>query len=160
MNMKAHVVQLLETYPEREKQIALLHYEMRHTARISPEEMIGGMSLGHSDSMGGSSHGHISDKTMYIALNYQERMEQLNAESVNQISKRLLALEMEQDRIRYDVSRLDRREAEVIRNFYFEGCSWEETAKKVGVALRTVHKIKNRAFDQLAKWYAYMADLD
>lgn len=159
IDMKAKVIRLLETYADRARQIDLLHYEMQHSAQISPEEMIDGMSLGHGEGIGGSSKGHISDKTMYIALNYQERMERLNTESVNEISKRLLALEAEQDRIRFYVSRLDRREAEVIRSFYFEGLSWEETAKKVGVALRTVHKIKNRAFDRLAEWYAYMADL-
>jgi len=159
MDMRVEVIRLLETYSDRARQIDLLHYEMQHTARISPEEMIDGMSLSHGEGMGGSSRGHISDKTMYIALNYQERMERLNTENMNEISKRLLALEAEQDRIRFYVSRLDRREAEVIQSFYFEGHSWEETAKKVGVALRTVHKIKNCAFNQLAEWYSYMADL-
>ena len=44
-DMKAHVISLLETYLERERQISLLHYEMQHSARVSPEEMIDGMSL-------------------------------------------------------------------------------------------------------------------
>lgn len=160
IDMKTRVTQLLETYPERKRQIALLHYEMQHTARISPEEMIDGMSLGHSDSMGGSSHGHISNKTMYIALNYQERMERINKESINDIADRLLRLEREQDRIRYYVSLLQGREADVIRQFYFEGCSWEEIAKRTGVALRTIYKIKNRAIDHLAEWYAYTSSLN
>jgi len=160
IDMKARVTQLLETYAERERQIALLHYEMQHTARISPEEMINGMSLGHSDSMGGSGHGHISNKTMYIALNYQEQMERINKESINDIADKLLQLEGEQDRLRYYVSLLQRREADVIRQFYFEGYSWEETAKKTGVALRTAHKIRNRAIDRLAEWYTYTSSLN
>ena len=64
-DMKERIVSLLEGYSKRERQIALLHYEMQHTARILPEEMIDTMSLGHSDGMGGSSKGHISNKTMY-----------------------------------------------------------------------------------------------
>lgn len=158
-DMKKKVTQLLETYSDRERQIALLHYEMQHSARISPEEMIDGMSLGHGDGMGGSSTGHISNKTMYIALNYQERMDRLNAEVVSEIAQRLLELEAEQDRIRYYVSLLDKREAEVIRSFYIDGCAWEEIAREIGVALRTVHKIKNRGIDHLTELYAYKAGL-
>lgn len=159
-DMKAHVLHLLETYPKRKRQISLLHYEMQHGARISPEEMINGMSLGHGDSMGGIGKGHVSDKTLYIALNYQERMERMNTEAANEIAQRLLELEAEQDRIRYYISLLETREAEVLRSFYIESISWDEIALKIGVALRTVHKIKNRAVAHLTELYAYTADLN
>ena len=154
-DMKAHVVSLLETYLERERQISLLHYEMRHSARVSAEEMIDGMSLGHGDSLGSSGKSHISNKTMYIALNYQERVNHMNAEAANEIAQRLIELEAEQDRIRYYVSLLEKRESDVIRSFYIEGISWDEIAQKIDVALRTVHKIKNRAINHLVELYAY-----
>lgn len=119
------------------------------------------MSLGHGDSLiGNSSKNHISNKTMYIALNYQEKMEQMNAEAANNIAQRLLELEAEQDRIRYYVSLLAKRETEIIRLFYFEGFSWEETAEKVGVALRSVYKIKNKAIDHLVDLYTYAIGLN
>lgn len=157
--MKAHVIGLLETYLERERQISLLHYEMQHSARVSPKEMIDGMSLGHGTNMGSSGNSHISNKTMYIALNYQERVNHMNAEAANEIAQRLLYLEAEQDRIRYYISLLEKRESEVIRSFYIEGITWDEIAQKIGVALRTVHKIKNRAIDHLVELYTYAADL-
>lgn len=160
IDMKAHVVDLLERYSERERQIALLHYEMQHTARVSPEEVIDMMSLGHGDGLGGSGKGHISDKTMYIALNYHEKMDRLNAEAANEIAQRLLELEGEQDRLRYYVSLLEKREMEALRLFYFEGRSWEETAKELGVVLRSVYKIKSKAIDHLADLYAYKTGLD
>ena len=122
--------------------------------------MIDGMSLGHGDGMGGSSKVHISNKTMYIALNYQEKMDRMNAEAANEIAKRLLELEAEQDRLRYYVSLLEKREAQVLRRTYFEGCSWEAAAKELRVALRTVHKIKNRAVAHLADLYAYTDGLN
>lgn len=122
VDMKEQVVKLLEGYTERERQIALLHYEMQHTASISPEEVIGSMSLGHSDDIGGgSSRGHISNKTAYIALNYQERIDHLKTESLTEIAECLMELEAVQDRLRYYVTLLEKREAEVIRLFYFEG---------------------------------------
>lgn len=159
-DMKKQVTKLLETYPDRERQIALLHYEMQHSTRISPEEVIDSMALGHGDGVGGSGKGRISNKTMYIALNYQDRMDRMNAEAANEIAQRLLELEEEQDRLRHYVSLLEKREADVIRSFYIEGISWEEIAQKIGVALRTVHKIKNRAIDHLAEMYAYKAGLN
>lgn len=55
------------------------------------------MSLGHGDGMGRSGKGHISDKTMYIALNYQERVDRINTEAENDIAQRLLELEAVQD---------------------------------------------------------------
>lgn len=160
IDMKAHVVNILEGYSKRERQIALLHYEMQHTAHVLPDEVIDMMSLGHSDGTGSSGKGHISDKTMYIALNYQEKMDRMNAEAVNEIAKRLLELEAEQDRLRYYVSLLEEREAQVLRRTYFEGRSWEAAARELKVALRTVHKIKNRAIGHLADLYAYTDGLN
>lgn len=159
-DMKTHVVNLLEGYAERERQIALLQYEMLHTARVSPEEVIDSMSLGQGDNIGGgSSRGHISNKTMYIALNYQERMDHLNIESMDEIAEHLLELKAEQDRIRHYVTLLEKREAEVIRLHYFDGYSMETIAKKVHVAERTAYKIKTRAIDHLAELYTFASDL-
>ncbi len=157
-DMKAKVINLLESYAMRERQIALLHYEMQHPPCISPEEMVAEMSFGHNDGLGGNK-GRVSDKTMYIALNYRERMDRMNAEAMSEVAQRLLGLETEQDRIRYYVSLLEKRESKVIRSFYMEGCSWEEIAQEIGVALRTVHKIKNRGIEQLAELYAYKSNL-
>ena len=159
-DMKKQVTKLLETYPDRERQIALLHYEMQHSAHVSPEEVIDGMALGHGDSMGGSGKGRISNKTLYIALNYQERTDRMNAEAANEIAQHLLELEVEQDRLRYYVSLLEKREAEALQLFYFEGRSWEETAKELGVVLRSVYKIKSKAIGHLADLYAYKAGLN
>ena len=158
--MKNHVTKLLETYPDRERQISLLHYEMQHSACVSPEEMIDSMALGHGDGMGGSGKGHISNKTLYIALNYQEQMDRMNAEAADEIAQRLLELEGEQDRLRYYVSLLEKREAEALRLFYFEGRSWEETAKKLGIVLRSVYKIKSKAIGHLSDLYAYKTGLN
>lgn len=118
------------------------------------------MALGHGDGMGGSGKGRISNKTMYIALNYQEKMDRMNAEAANEIAQRLLELEGEQDRLRYYVSLLEKREMEALRLFYFEGRSWEETAKELGVVLRSVYKIKSKAIGHLADLYAYKTGLN
>ena len=56
------------------------------------------MSLSHS---GETLHdrGHISNKTFYIALNYQEYTDQINYETRKEIIDRLAELEDEQERL-------------------------------------------------------------
>ena len=116
--VRTHVISLLETCPERWRQIALLHYELEHPARLSDTEMIGAMALGHSE---GSSHvkGHVSDKTLYIALNYQNRASKVNADIKEEIVLQLVELEREQARLEYYASLLEKRQSQVIHLAYF-----------------------------------------
>ena len=154
--MKLRVTRFLETSQERKRKIALLHYELDHPAHTSETEMISAMALGHG--AGGSSghvEGHISDKTLYIALNYQSKADKLNADIKEEIVVQLVELEQEQARLEYYTSLLEKRQAFVIRLAYFEGLPWDKVANKVGVAVRTVHKIKNQALDQLAGMYQF-----
>lgn len=148
------VIHLLETYHEREQKIALLKYELLNFPQASPGEVMDGMSLGHNCEL--SPHtGYVSNKTLFIALNYQERTEQINAETLSDILDELNEVKRVQNRLTYYVSILSPQQEKVIRRFYFESVSWEQIAEEVKVALRTVHKIKNRAFDKLAEFYDF-----
>ena len=149
---KAYVVDLLESYPRRMQEIALLHYELEHPARVSTDEMIGAMSFSHGDGCVRSS-GHVSNKTLYIALNYQDKTEKINADTTEGIVKRLVSMEHEQERLVYYISLLDPPQRDAINRFYFEGVSWERVAQELQVAVRTVYKIKRRALDRLADLY-------
>ncbi len=140
------------------QQIALLHYELKHPAHISPDEMIGAMNLTHGEG-GGRAAGHISDKTRYIALNYREKADALNAEALSDTATRLAELEREQDRLTYYVSLLSKREADVLRLTYFEGLSQAEVAAELGIATRTVQSAKARAIDELVEMYAFAAEI-
>lgn len=154
-DMKLRVTHLLETCQERQRKIALLHYELDHLAHTSEAEMISAMALGHG--AGGSSHteGDISDKTLYIALNYQSKIDKMNAGTKEEIVVQLVELEQQQARLEYYTSLLEKRQKLVLRLAYFEGLPWDEVAKKAEVAVRTVHKIKNHALDQLAEMYQF-----
>lgn len=155
---KTYVISLLETYHVRAQQIALLHYELKHPVHVSPDEMIGAMNLARGESSGGHATGHISDKTLYIALNYREKADALNADILSNTATRLADLEWEQNRLIYYVSLLNKRQADVIRLLYFEGYSQEEAAKEIGVVPRTTRRIKNEALDKLTEMYAYAVD--
>ena len=119
VDIKTYVVGLLESYQKRSKQIDLLHYELSHPARVSENEMIGALALAHGEG-GGRPGGHASDKTLYIALNYQDRTDEANQIGADEVVEQLVALEKEQERLKYYVSLLKARHKKVIQMFYFD----------------------------------------
>lgn len=158
MDSKTYVVGLLESYQKRSKQIDLLHYELSHPARVSANEMIGALSLAHGE--GGSGHScHASDKTLYIALNYQDRADHINGDSVDEIAGQLVVLEREQERLKYYVSLLSDRQKRVIQLFYFEGLTQDEVADALEVTVRYIHSVKAKAITELVSMYEYIGSL-
>ena len=114
-DMRSYVINLLETYQERTRKIALLHYELEHPAYTSEAEMISAMALGHGAGGGSHTEGHISDKTLYIALNYQSKVDKLNADTKEEIVVQLVELERDQKRLDYYISLLDERQINVLQ---------------------------------------------
>lgn len=152
--MSKYVLSLLESYNERERKIAVLRYNLEHPTTVSRTEQIEAMNFRHDDSLGHSA-GHISNKTLYIALNYEEQAERMNAESAHEIAKKLFALECEQRRLTYFIGLLDKRQAEVIRLVFVDGIPTKEVAASFGLTYRTIDRIKRTAIENLAEMYAY-----
>ena len=154
MDYKDYVVQLLESVPQRERKIALLQYELEHPAHISRDEMIDTLALS-ADSEAGQVKNHISDKTLYIALNYREKADRLNQEVVEDTATRLFQLEQERERLSYYVSLLEERQKQVIRKLFFQRLSPRQVSNDLRVSDRTVRNIKEAAIHALAEMYAY-----
>ena len=87
-DMKSYVSELLEGYRARERKIAVLRYDLEHPSEVGVTEQIEAMNYGSGEGVG-HSKGHISNKTLYIALNYEEQAKQLNAESAKEIADEL-----------------------------------------------------------------------
>ena len=153
---RTYVIGLLESYQKRSKQIELLHYELSHPAKVSEKELIGALAFAHGDGQGRSG-GHASDKTLYIALNYQKRADCMNGDTVDEVSEQLVTLESEQERLKYYVSLLNERQKKVIQLFYFEGMTQDEVANELEVTVRYVHSIKAKAINELVSMYEYVS---
>ena len=69
-DMKNYVSELLEGYRARERKIAVLRYDLEHPSEVGVTEQIEAMNYGSGEGVG-HSKGHISNKTLYIALNYE-----------------------------------------------------------------------------------------
>lgn len=159
-DIKTYVIGLLETCQNRKQKIALLHYELKHPAYTSETEMISIMALGHGAGNGsGYQAGHISDKTVYIALNYQSKADELNAGLKKEIVEQLVDLEQKQKRLEYYVSLLEKRQTTVIRSLYFQGLSQDEVAKELEIVPRTVRRIRDEAVDKLVELYSFTKEL-
>ena len=87
-NIKNYVIQELEAYPRILRQISVLRYEMEHPAHVSAQEMLDAMTYACGDRTG-SSPGHVSDKTFYIAMNYRQKAAAANSEISEEISAKL-----------------------------------------------------------------------
>lgn len=152
---KNHVIELLEGYQSRAQKIDLLHYKLSHPSNISGEEMIEAMSLAHGEGDGMRS-GHISDKTLYIALNYQKHADKVNMDAMTEISERLVALEKEQDALKHCISLLEPRLEQVITLTYIKRLPAKEVEQYMGFSAKTVRKLKGDAINRLAEMFDFL----
>ena len=155
--VKEYVLRLLKDYRNTDRQIQLLRYEMEHCS-VSAKDVISEMAFARGDGSG-RSPSQISNKTLYIALNYQEKAEKYRAETTEEIACRLWELERERDRLTHFVSLLDEKQAAVIRLCYFEGKSRDEIAAALSIGVRSVQRFRNLAITALCEMYHFIADL-
>nr|WP_325257957.1 hypothetical protein [uncultured Oscillibacter sp.] len=158
-DIKKQVMRFLETYPKRKRQIDALYYELTHPAQVSPAEQLEAMNYAHSNADGKPGVGHVSNKTLYIALNYQEKAEKLNAEVADEVAGQLAGLVQEQSRLEYYVSLLEPRQTEVIQRTYFKPESQETIAKARNISVRTAQTVKGQAMDTLVELYSFTKEL-
>ena len=116
-DIRMKVLDLLKTYPDNMRKIAQLNYELAHPSQISATEMLEAMAFKKGN---GERHsvGEVSDKTLYIAMNYRNEAFRKNREVFKDYHSLLVPLERETERLRYYISLLDQRQAEVIRLYY------------------------------------------
>ena len=154
--IRQQVMDLLTNYREDQRKIALLRYELEHPAHITAEDMIESLAFKHGEGQG-SAQGHISNKTMYIALNYRDKLESSNTETIDELALRLTDLERRRQRIEHYVSLLEPRDAAIIRLTYFEGLTNERIAEKLEITTRTVTQHRTKAVRELCEMYEYTA---
>ena len=149
-----YVKNLLDTYRDREWRISVLRHEMENPAEVSKAEQIEAMNFAHGDGLG-HTKGRVSNKTLYIALNYEEQVERMNAETTEKIAEELFELERKQNRLEVYVALLEERQADIIRMTCFKKIPAVQIAKHYDVTERTIERIKKAAIEKLAEMYEY-----
>jgi DNA-directed RNA polymerase specialized sigma subunit len=93
---------------------------------------------------------------MAIALQYQDLTQSLNNETVAGILRELRALEAETEKLDFYISLLDKRKSRIIRLYYFDGKTLEQTIAETQAAKRTVIKYRAAALRELTDMYAFI----
>lgn len=153
-DIRNYVSNLLENYQNTIRKIALLRYELEHPQGISADEMIAAMNFVQGDGMP-SAAGNISNKTLYIAMNYQQEAARLNSETMDAITSQLIPLEHEIDRLHHYLELLDERQSMVIRLYYFERKPWEAIGDELSCTPRTAQNLRREAVEALVQMYAF-----
>ena len=143
------IISDLNDYTNIKQKISILRYELEHPVTVNPEEMLESMNFAHGEG-GMFTGGNISNKTLYIAMNYQSAASRANAEIMDQILNRLLPLEQKIKRMDYYLGLLSRDEELVLRRFYIE----KQRANEIAVALHTsvwsTRRLRDKAVEKLA----------
>lgn len=153
-SMHQYVIELLERYPDTCRKIALLRYELEHPAWVTPDEMLEAMALTRED-VGGGLSGHVSDRTLYIATNYQASAERMNYAAEQEVVGRLIPLEREADRLEHYVSLLEPEQRALIRRCYFDRQSLSLISQEAGVTVKTLRKRRNSAIEAIVEMFLF-----
>lgn len=153
---KEKVVEALKNYAAKKKKISLLRYELEHPSHVSEEELIESLSLSKSSDGGAGHTGHVSNKTMMIALQFQDEAQRMNSEVVVQVAQELDTLEAELARIDYYIGLLAPEQAVTICAYYFERKSWTELAEETGLSQRALIKRRDDGVHELMVMFEFM----
>ena len=133
-----------------------LRYEISNPRRVTSEQVIEAMNFGHGDGDGGSiAKGHISNKTLYIATNYNERTETLNREASDEVVDLLNAMNEERKRLLHYISLLKEKDRKIIQETYIEARTREELSEIYGVSQKSVSTMRKQAVENLCVLYDF-----
>jgi predicted DNA-binding protein YlxM (UPF0122 family) len=151
------IIRLLKSYPLKKFQIEQLYFELEHPSRVGEKALIESLSIGtHPVGGAGARSGHISDRTMAIAMQYQDIMHNMNNETVSEILREIRSLEAEIQRMDLYLTFLEDKRAQVIRLHYFEVMSLSHTARELMLSKRTIIKYHKEALHQLDGMFSFI----
>ena len=154
-NTQEKVIHILTGLPDLTKKIDLLRFEIDECGQVSRKEMLDALAFSRGDGISSAS-GHISNKTLYIALNYEEKAQEINTEAKASIVREIRQLEREKARITHYISLLESELAQIINLTYIEKKRDDDIAKILGVAPKTVSRHRKLAIDRLCKMYSFV----
>ncbi len=152
---KKCVLHLLEEYRTNIRKIAQLRYELEHPTLVSPAEMMEAMTFAKGIGEGSRPTGYVSDKTLYIAMNYQDTAARLNDENREDIVSKLIPLEREVDRLEHYIQLLEEQKAILLHRHFFDGVGWNELCSEMRLSPKTLRKLREEAIDDLAEMYEF-----
>lgn len=153
---REEVKALLKKYQGWQKKITLLEFERKNPSEVTQMEVLDGLALARPLIEGVGASGHISDKTMQIALSFRKKTDRMNCDTIVDIDQELNILRTRIEKLDFYVSQLDEKQAEVIRGHYFEGKSWTNLQKELHISSRTLSNRRAAGLDALIAMGEYL----
>lgn len=161
MNVREYVTKQLKDYREMKQNIHILQFELDalplHSASEA-NELIKSMTFAHSTEEN-VQHSQISDKTSSIALNYRAVNFKQMQETRQRIEEQLSIYYLQVTRLETYLAALPEAEANILRQYYFDGITWQEIAQRNNVCLRSIIRRRDHALCQLERYYYRLAEL-
>ena len=152
-DVREKVLNLLKGYSRMVQEISILRYQLDHMPALSEDDMIASMNFSHGERLAESSKYGVSNKTQSIALSYKEAMAREREELRKELRLNLHELERERDELLRRIDLLDGEKALVLRLYYIDNKSWDETAVNLGFSKRTAQRIRDIAVSELCRIY-------
>ena len=150
---KADVIAMLENYKEWKRRAAQLEFEIQHYRPMATEADIIDMMMFGQTSDGIVSKGHISNKTVNIALSYDERKDELNIKELDALNCDLQTVMLQMARIRHYISLLETKQSDVLTQIYIHNTTLPETAERLNMSLSTVQRNRNNGVNKLCEMF-------
>jgi DNA-directed RNA polymerase specialized sigma subunit len=157
---KSRIIALLKSYPSMKRQIEQLRFEAEHPSLINDKELIESLALaGAKLGEVGAPSSQPSNRTMAIAMRYQDIKQNMNSSITTEIMAELRLLETEVKRLEHYTSLLPPLRASVIRLMYFEQKSWAETEAEINLSKTSITNLRKEAVKELVSMYSYIGGL-
>lgn len=160
MRVREYVLQQLQSYNQKQENIAALKFELKALPSLEAQstEVIEALALSHpcGEHVQNSS---ISDKTALVALNYQAVNWNLSQETLRQIATQLCQYEREVRRLDIYMAGLPPRTVRILRAHYFERLPWPTIAEREKVCLRSVMRWRDQGISRLEALYTQLAKI-
>lgn len=161
MNVREYVITQLKDYREMKQNVHILQFELDALPidnNFGCNELIESMTFAHATEENVQCS-RISDKTSSIALNYRAVNFKQMQETRKRIEEQLSMYRLQVTRLETYLAALLEAEAEILRQYYFDGITWQEIAQRSNVCLRSIVRRRDHALCQLERYYYRLAEL-
>lgn len=150
--MSERIEKMLRDYPGNKRELNCLREQLERFPGISETDMIYSMQFSQpTDERVQTSN--ISDKTAQIALNYRERMEEINREWREHLFKQYMDLDEEIRFLESAIKSLSGILSDFMTDMVIDGKTWDELCDIYHVSRTMVSKYRKKAIAELDALY-------
>ena len=150
--MSVRIEKLIAEYPDMVRDRKCLAYQIAHFRGLSAEEVIESMYTPRQDGERVQTSS-LSDKTAQIAMNYRDRLNQMNREWYEHLEKRYLMLSEDVRFFEAALTALSGYLPDFMTDMVVNGCTWDYLCEHYHISRTMVAKNRRKAIVELEELY-------